>query len=65
MMFATLGFNELVRVPSGMEPALRALHGWLSSWRGIGEVVPGMGEDGRARQRGAARALDNMAGNRP
>jgi len=30
-MFATLGFNELVRVPPGMEVSFRALRAWLDS----------------------------------
>jgi hypothetical protein len=46
LMFATLGFNELVRVPAGMEPSFRALHFWLNSWRGIGDIAAGMRRQG-------------------
>jgi hypothetical protein len=45
-MFATLGFAALPRVPADMEPAFRALHGWLGSWRGIGDLVRGMERQG-------------------
>jgi hypothetical protein len=45
-MFATLGFAALPRVPTDMEPAFRALHGWLGSWRGIGDLVRGMNRQG-------------------
>ena len=37
-MFATLGFNEVVRVPTGMETTFQALRAWLNSWRGIGDI---------------------------
>jgi hypothetical protein len=33
-MFATLGFNELVRVPSGMERTFAGLRSWLDRGRG-------------------------------
>jgi hypothetical protein len=41
-MFATLGFAALPRIPADMAPAFQALHRWLDSWRGIGDVVAGM-----------------------
>ena len=46
LMFATLGFNELVRVPPVMEPSFRALRSWLNSWRGIGDIEAGMRRQG-------------------
>ena len=46
LMFATLGFNELVRVPMGMEASFRALRSWLNSWRGIGDIEAGMRRQG-------------------
>ena len=45
-MFATLGFNEVVRVPPGMEASFRALRTWLNSWRGIGDIESGMRRQG-------------------
>jgi len=45
-MFATLGLNELVRVPTGMEESFRALLSWLNSWRGIGDIEAGMRRQG-------------------
>src|SRR5215510_11017278 len=45
-MFATLGFNELVRVPAGMEASFRGLRSWLNSWRGIGDIETGMRRQG-------------------
>jgi len=45
-MFATLGFNELVRVPPGMEVSFRALRAWLDSWKGIGDIEAGMRRQG-------------------
>lgn len=45
-MFATLGFNELVRVPTGMEASFRALRSWLNSWKGIGDIEAGMRRQG-------------------
>ena len=46
LMFATLGFNELVRVPPGMEASFRALRSWLNSCRGIGDIETGMRRQG-------------------
>jgi hypothetical protein len=40
-MFATLVFNELVPVPSGMEASFGALRLWLDSWKGIGDIEAG------------------------
>ena len=45
-MFATLGFNELTRVPPGMDASFRALRNWLNSWRGIGDIEAGMRRQG-------------------
>ena len=45
-MFATLGFNEVVRVPPGMEATFWALRAWLNSWRGIGDIEAGMRRQG-------------------
>ena len=50
LMVATLGFAELPRVPADMVPAFQALHGWLGSWRGIGDVVRGMERQGHDLQ---------------
>jgi len=38
LVTAALGFDLL----DPHEPELRLLHGWLDSWRGIGDVVRGM-----------------------
>jgi hypothetical protein len=46
LMFVTLGFNELVRVPRGMEAQFRALRLWLDSWKGIGDIEAGMRRQG-------------------
>jgi hypothetical protein len=46
LMFATLGFNELVRVPTGMEASFRALRSRLNSWKGIGDIEAGMRRQG-------------------
>jgi hypothetical protein len=46
LMFATVGFNELVRVPDGMEASFRALRAWLNSWKGIGDIEAGMRRQG-------------------
>ena len=46
LMFATLGFNELVRVPPGMDASFRALRSWLNSWRGVGDIEAGMRRQG-------------------
>jgi hypothetical protein len=45
-MFATLGFAALPRIPADMAPAFQALHRWLDSWRGIGDMVTGMTRQG-------------------
>ena len=45
-MFATLGFAALQRIPADMVPTFHALHRWLGSWRGIGDVVAGMNRQG-------------------
>ena len=42
LMFATLGFAALPRIPADMAPAFQGLHRWLDSWRGIGDLVTGM-----------------------
>jgi len=46
LMFAALGFNELMRVPTGMEASFRALRSWLNSWKGIGDIEAGMRRQG-------------------
>jgi hypothetical protein len=46
LMFATLGFAALPRVPADMTPVFQVLHQWLGSWRGIGDVVAGMNRQG-------------------
>jgi hypothetical protein len=42
LMFATLGFAALRRVPADMAPAFQALHQWLDGWKGIGDIEAGM-----------------------
>ena len=42
LMFATLGFAALPRIPADMAPVFQGLHRWLDSWRGIGDLVTGM-----------------------
>ena len=42
LMFTALGFAALPRVPADMAPVFGALHRWLDSWRGIGDLVTGM-----------------------
>ena len=42
-MLAALGF---VRLEGERPSALEALHSWLDSWRGIGDVVVGMAHQG-------------------
>jgi hypothetical protein len=39
VIFATLGFAALPRVPVAMVPVFQALHQWLDSWRRIGGRV--------------------------
>ena len=46
LMFATLAAAALPRVPADMAPAFQALHRWLGSWRGIGDLVAGMNRQG-------------------
>ena len=43
LMLATLGF---LRFDSQLSPVLPALHRWLDSWRGIGDIVTGMKQHG-------------------
>jgi hypothetical protein len=38
LMFATLGFAALPRIPGDMAPVFQGLHRWLDSWRGIGDL---------------------------
>src|SRR5512132_258995 len=46
LLAAAVGFAAL-RFPHGREPGpVRALHGWLSTWTGIGHVVHGMARQG-------------------
>jgi hypothetical protein len=45
-MFATLGFAALSRIPADMAPTFQALHRWLDSWRGIGDLEVGMHRQG-------------------
>ena len=35
LMFATLGFAALPRVPADMAPVFQALHQWLDGWKGL------------------------------
>jgi len=42
LLAAALGFALL----DAHEPELHLLHGWLDSWRGIGDVVRGMARQG-------------------
>ena len=42
-MLATLGF---LRLDSQLSPVLHALHRWLDSWRGIGDITMGMAHQG-------------------
>jgi hypothetical protein len=44
LLLAALGFASLHAAPR--HPALAALHGWLDSWRGIGDVTVGMHRQG-------------------
>ena len=43
-LIAALGFAGLRSTPS--HPALHALHRWLDTWRGIGDVAVGMARQG-------------------
>ena len=43
LMSAALGF---LRLDGERSPVLEALHSWLDSWRGIGNVVVGMAYQG-------------------
>src|SRR2546425_13282168 len=43
LMLATLGF---LRLEGQLSPALHALHRWLDSWRGIGDITVGMARQG-------------------
>jgi hypothetical protein len=46
LLAAAVGF-AVPRDPAGREPAaVRALHGWLSTWSGIGHVAHGMARQG-------------------
>jgi hypothetical protein len=46
LLAAAVGFAVL-RFPDAREPAaVRALHGWLSTWSGIGHVAHGMARQG-------------------
>ena len=42
-MLATLGFR---RLEGQQQPGLLALHRWLDSWRGIGDISVGMAHQG-------------------
>jgi hypothetical protein len=44
LLHAALGIVSLRAAPH--HPALAALHGWLDSWRGVGDVVVGMHRQG-------------------
>src|SRR2546427_9232435 len=43
LMLATLGF---LRLEGQQQPGLLALHRWLDSWRGIGDITVGMARQG-------------------
>ena len=43
LMLATLGF---LRLDSQLSPVLHALHRWLDSWHGIGQISVGMARQG-------------------
>ncbi|HEV8617687.1 MAG TPA: hypothetical protein VGU22_19510 [Methylomirabilota bacterium] len=46
LLAAAVGFAVL-RFPDGREPAaVRALHGWLSTWTSIGHIAHGMARQG-------------------
>jgi hypothetical protein len=44
LLFATVSAAVLPPLPD--EPAVRALHGWLDTWRGIGDLEAGMARRG-------------------
>jgi len=43
LMLATLGF---LRLDGQLSPVLHALHRWLDTWRGIGDIAVGMARQG-------------------
>ncbi len=43
LMLATLGF---LRLQGQLPPVIHALHRWLDSWRGIGDIAVGMARHG-------------------
>ena len=43
LMLATLGF---LRLDGQLSPVLHALHRWLDTWRGIGDIATGMTRQG-------------------
>ena len=47
LMLTTLGFLHL---DSQLSPVLHALHRWLDSWRGIGDITVGMAHQGYGLQ---------------
>jgi hypothetical protein len=47
-MFGALGYNALPRISDDRAAAFEALHQWLDSWRGIGDLERGMHRQGFA-----------------
>jgi hypothetical protein len=47
-------------LPLPDEPAVRALHGWLDTWRGIGDLEAGMARQGYDRPRALAARGDRQ-----
>ena len=45
-MFAALGYHHLPRIAADRAGAFQALHHWLDSWRGIGDLERGMHRQG-------------------
>ena len=45
-MFAVLGYNALPHISANRASAFEALHRWLDSWRGIGDLERGMHRQG-------------------
>jgi hypothetical protein len=45
-MFAALGYHALPPISADRAPAFQALHQWLDSWRGIGDLERGMHRQG-------------------